>query len=259
MARRPVVDADLEVEDEPIEGDEDQGGDAENETPEDDELDEGEVEEDDEPEDDEGERQPVEDEQPQSRGRNAVQRAKDAAKAERDRADKAEQELAELRQRATQTTQPRETAEQRQARLAAMDPEERLETLRQEDRQVNDARFNQLQFTLLDQNDQHSFNALCSDNPNLRAIKGDVDKELQRLRASGANSTRETVAYYLLGKRAASRAGSATNKQRKAADAAKRTQSARPSQSRSDTRSEGRGGRDNEKEARRKRLENMDI
>ena len=161
-------------------------------------------------------------------------------------------------QRLQQERQGRSNAEQQaeeRARLELMGPDEKLEYLRAKDRQEFTGALNQLRFEQADGKDQSRFEAICLRKPHMAAIADDVEAELQRMRRNGATAPRETIALYLIGKKADERA-SEGGKAKQAAKGASRVQQERvaaPS-GRSDVKGgDSRRGGD-EKAAREKRL-----
>lgn len=58
-------------------------------------------------------------------------------------------------------------------------------------------------FQAQDLSDKASFDLTCASNKRLAFVKNDVEEELKKARALGQNIPREAMAYYLLGKKAA--------------------------------------------------------
>lgn len=241
----PIIDPDLEgdedivddpiedADDEPLEGDDEEFPEDEN----------------DENEDGEEEEEPV----IQSRGRNAVQRAKDEAKEAREEAKQLKERLEVLERGRTTDTSTKETKEQRETRIAAMEPEDRVLYLAREETSALRNDLQTLRFENFDRSDKNEFRAKCEENQHFKAVAKEVEAELQKQRSQGVfNLNRETLATFLIGKRVAERISGARSKQSDAAAAAKRKQKTSPGSSRSDVTTSGKRG--NEADQRRKRL-----
>ena len=191
---------------------------------------------------------------PRSAATIAVQEAKRAAKEAKAEAEASRRELEQLRQE----RQGRQTAEDKrleQERVALMAPEEKTDYLLQRQQQEFNGRFGALEFRMQDASDRTGFENLCARNPAFDAVRDEVEQTLTTMRNNGGNSTRETVATYLIGKRAIERAAKG-GKSKQAAKGASRVQQNRvaaPS-GRSDVKGgDSRRGGD-EKAAREKRL-----
>lgn len=176
--------------------------------------------------------------------------ARQEAKAARERVEALEREMRAPRE-------PQETATQRQARLDLMMPDERSEYLRQEDRRHSDQQLNALRFEMSDRADKSEFVALCGSNPAFAAVKDEVESTLREMHARGMTAPRETLATHAIGKRVLDRAKGAAPKLKKKAAENRQRNAGRPGGARSDT--SGREGRLSEAQARRKRLEGMEI
>lgn len=179
-----------------------------------------------------------------------------AAEAKRE-ADALRREMAEIRAQ-TQGRQTAEQAELERQRVALMSPDEKLEHYRQQDRQELDRRFGQLQMQQQDAADRSSFEAKCARNPALQAVAEDVEAQLAEARRAGSNLPRETIATYLIGKRALERANRAKPKQQRAgAERVARETVRAPSGGGNNVRAGT--ARGSEAAQRAKRLENMEI
>jgi hypothetical protein len=120
-------------------------------------------------------------------------------------------------------------------------------------------RLNLVQFQTYDANDKLAFQTLVVAKPHLGNVAEEVEKVLASERAQGRFPPRETIAYYLLGKRAADRAARAKGKQTRRADADRARQTVRSGRgAASDAAPAGRS-RGDTPDARRKRLENLEI
>lgn len=193
----------------------------------------------------------------QSRGENRVAKLAREAKEAKEEKARLERELADLRQQRQTPAQPSETAQQRAERLAAMTPEARLEYMIHEQGQQTQARIAQIEFNSWDAGDRAEFKALCAANPAVAKLADKVEDALKQMRNGGQNASRETVAKYMLGEMALSRAPRAAAKGARAAAAGRERQQGRPGQSRSDAAAGSRKG--DERAQRRARLENMEI
>ncbi len=214
-------------------------------------------------EDDAGDVADVDGEQPVAKGpgrrERAVLEAKRIAKEAKAEAEATKAELTRLQQE----RQGRSTAEQqaeRQARLELMSPDEKTNFLLNEQEQRFSGAFNQLRFEQADTRDQTRFENVCARKPHMAAIADEVEAELTKMRRNGATAPRETIALYLIGKKADERA-SKGGKAKQAAKGASRVQSQRvaaPS-GRSDVRGGDQRRSGGEAAARKARLENQNI
>ena len=207
---------------------------------------------------DEGEGEP--EPRQQSRGQTRIQRLAAEAKTERERAARLEGELeAERRQRtAGSQVSPEEQQRRREAHLATLTEAGRLEYLQQEAEQRLTQRLNQIEFQTWDGNDKTAFQGMCARTPAFAALENEVEQELTRLRGTGQNASRETIAYYLLGKKAATKAPRARTAAQRREQEGRDRQGARPVNGRGDVPPNG-NRRTSDREARRKRLEGMSI
>jgi len=188
-----------------------------------------------------------------SRAERRVQQALTEAKAA-----KAETERLRLEIQQARTAQPVESQAQRQERLMLMDPDQRVDYLLRERQQQEDARFARLEFQMADSADRTAFEGLCARNPVAAKLKTNVEDYLAEMRRNGTTAPRETVLRYVIGDRALANAPRATTRARNTADANRQRQAARPGAARSDAGGSSRTAT-NEAEARRKRLEDMQI
>ena len=230
----------------------------------DDEADENEIEDQEdelEPDDDqEVDETPDEDEPPAraakpSRGENRVAAATRTAAEAKRKADDLQRELDQLK--AERNQPPRETPDQVRERLAQMDPVERLEYLREQDRREFTSTLQRIEFNAQDSSDKTAFEALCARNPVASKLRDDVEARLADMRRSGTTAPRETVLRWVIGDRALANAGRATGKARKTADANRARQTARPGNSRGDAPATDR--RSIGSQARDKRLNDINI
>ena len=193
------------------------------------------------------------------RRERAVIEAKRIAREAKADADATRAELQRLQQERQGRSQQEQQAE-RAARLELMGPDEKTNFLLNEQEQRFSGALNQLRFETADTKDQTRFEAVCARKPHFAAIADEVEAELQRMRRGGATAPRETIALYLIGKKADERA-SKGGKAKQAAKGAGRVQSQRvaaPS-----GRSDAKGGSDRRggdtAAARKQRLEDQQI
>lgn len=208
-------------------------------------------------EDDYGEREdryqepePVKPSRAESRVREATRIAAEA----KARTEALERELAAMRQ---QSTTPRETPQQLQERLSMMEPWERTEYLRQQDRNEFQTALQRIEFNAQDSADKTAYEAMAARTPIAAKLKADVEARLADMRKNNMTAPRETILKYLIGERALANTTRSTTKARKAADGRQAQHAARPGNGRGDAVETGRRG--NDAQARRKRLENMNI
>jgi len=195
---------------------------------------------------------------PASRGANRIATLAAERAAANARAEAAEARLREVETRQSQQTQ-RETEAQERERLAMMDPEERAEYRIQQFEQRMEQRQRTIEFQAQDTNDKTSFEGLCARNPALAPLKDEVEEALKAMRANGTTAPRETVAYFLLGQKAAAKAPRAKAAGARAAAAGRERQQARPTNGRGDVPATGQRRGGSEAEQRRRRLENLEI
>lgn len=240
-SNEPDADIDDEGDGDADEGSDDQGSD------------------DDDGEDEEGESEgrqaPVE--RAPSRGENRVARAAREAKEAKEELAAARREL-EAARGSSQTAAQAEAARRRQEHLDSLDGESRVLFLQNEASQRLEQRIARMEFNSWDTGDRVRFEGRCAREPALQRISKEVEDKIADLRSKGQTTDRETVAAYLIGMKALTGAGRAKTKLTKTAAASKARQQSKPGNSRGDV-STGGGKRGSEQEARRKRLENMEI
>lgn len=218
--------------------------------------------------DDEDDQDPDEgddgDDDPQPRRQSSRGESRQARLARENRELRSNQEqmqrtLEDLQRGQQQRQQPQgETPEQLQARLAQMDPVERVAELQRMSNQNTHMAIQGLQFQIADTNDQTSFNGLLARTPGLAKHADEVEKRLKQYRQNGMNIPRADVLKHILGEKAMESAGRSRSKAQRQADSRREAQRARPGGSRSDGGREGRE-KDSSKAARDKRLDNMKI
>lgn len=195
-----------------------------------------------------------------TRAETRLQKLANEKKASDERAERAERERDEERRLRTQgpVKSREQLAAERTAHLATLTEAGRLEFLINEERHNREQGQARIEFNTYDANDKAAFSALCARNPAAAKLEKEVEKRLQEHRSQGNNATRESVLTYLLGEQAMARSGKAKSAgQRREAEGRER-QTARPMNGRGDAAPSGQR-RTSEAEARRKRLENMQI
>jgi hypothetical protein len=136
-------------------------------------------------------------------------------------------------------------------RLAEMTPEERIE------HRVNQ-RLAQVEFNGWNTNDQVAFQRAADRNPAVAALTEEVEAAFQAQLKAGKPTDRITIAKFLIGDKALSRAPRAKAAGKRATEAGRERQTAKPTSSRGDVAATGRRAA-SEAEARRKRLEDTLI
>jgi hypothetical protein len=165
-----------------------------------------------------------------------------------------EAELASLRREReaeTQRQQREQFQRQEEQRLAEMTPEERIE------HRVNQ-RLAQVEFNGWNTNDQVAFQRAADRNPAVAALTEEVEAAFQAQLKAGKPTDRITIAKFLIGDKALSRAPRAKAAGKRATEAGRERQTAKPTSSRGDVAATGRRAA-SEAEARRKRLEDTLI
>lgn len=185
----------------------------------------------------------------------AVEEARRSAEEARARADRAEREAADLR--AAQQRQNSDEARLRadEDRVLADPQADANEKWRiQANRRIRSTEQTAatLAFQSQDTNDRSNFSIACAENKRLAFVREQVESELQKMRQNGQNAARESIAYYLLGKMAAT---AKPKGQSKAAPAKAGPRGGATNGVRSDVGKQG----VSEREKRRARLENVNI
>ena len=186
----------------------------------------------------------------------AVSRSQRLAREARAEADKNARELAEVRAEIQRMRQPpAETPEQEQARLALMEPDQRVQYTLDKALRTQAQQFSRMQAQMSDQTDKSTFMALAAPDSLLKSVAQEVEQELARVRSMGQNVDREALANYLLGKRLRERSPKAAAAQRRAGERNIQRQQARPGAGRSDQGSDR--GDERRNALRRSRLEDV--
>jgi len=188
-----------------------------------------------------------------TRSQRRVESALADAKAAREDAAQTRRELDALRNGRNSEA---ESERERQA-LENMDPYDRLEYANRKAVAATDAKLAGLEFRMADSADRTDFTAKAARSAALASVSEEVEAALTTMRAAGTTAPRETVAAYLLGQRAIARGAAAKTRASKAGAARIDRASGKPTGARSDVRAEA--PRNDTREARAKRLENMVI
>ena len=184
--------------------------------------------------------------EPPTRGNRQVGELRRVARERAEENARLTREMAEMRGRldqlARQPAAPVETAAQRAERFALMSPEERAMEMVNESLQRHERNQAQLTNQLLDQSDRTAFDARASETPLLRKLAPEVERTRQTImQRDGTVISRMDVATYLIGQKVLLQQG----KGKPAAQARRRQQQTRPTNSRGDVtspRRERRGG-----------------
>ena len=192
---------------------------------------------DDEPEDDEDEPDVVAAGEPErpTRGNRQVGELRRVARERAEENARLTREMAEMRGRldqlARQPAAPVETAAQRAERMALMSPEERAMEMVNESLARHGQQQAQLTNQLLDQSDRSAFEARAAATPLLKKLQSEVERTRQTImQRDGTIISRMDVATYLIGQKVLQQQG----KGKPAAQARRRQQQARPTNSRGD-------------------------
>lgn len=161
--------------------------------------------------------------------------------------------LAQTQQRA----EPAETPAQREQRLALLDPIDRMRVEMQEAQHTSTRQMQAMAFTMQDSSDKATFDAKSLVDPLYAKWAPKVESFLTDLRAKGQNVAREQALKYLIGEAALANRKAASGKQRQEAAGRMNRNRTQPSNARSDTQVDRRGGSDATKLERR--LENVNI
>jgi len=169
----------------------------------------------------------------------------------RERAEAAERRLNEV----LNGTSRAEAERRERERIANMDPDERLAYQARQSEERTSRELLSLRQQVADSTDRSEFAAACAANPALAKVKDQVEAELKKLRASGTDVPRGTLAAYLIGQQVLEKAPKARERAVKRAAANLDRERARPTGGASDAPARGRTNDD--KAARDKRLENF--
>lgn len=133
-----------------------------------------------------------------------------------------------------------------------------IETRLRHQQEDFDARLGNIAIQSSDAADRATYDAECRRNPVLDDLSGDVERELGNLRRQGGNAPRLTIAKFILGDRAMSRASRAKNKVKRQTDVDRAREKSRPGRGGSDVQDRGRRGGD-DASRREERLKDLQI
>lgn len=203
-----------------------------------------------------GEQGELEDEpKPKTRREARIARLAEDRVRERERADRLEREINTLRAE-TAAHRGQETEAQEQARLALMSPEERMDyKLAKADRLAR-MREQRAATATAEMLDQSRFEAKAAVSPLYARMQEEVEAEFQRLKAAGQYADREVIMKYKLGERVVNNAAKKGPKAAAAGKARIDRERVPPSNGRGSV-AQGRTKQVDDREARRKRLENV--
>jgi hypothetical protein len=153
--------------------------------------------------------------------------------------------------------EPQETPAQREQRLALLDPIDRMRVEMQEAQNVSTRQMQAMAFTMQDSGDKATFDAKSLVDPLYAKWAPKVESFLSELRAKGQNVAREQALKYLIGEAALAGRKASTGKQKQEAAGRMTRNRTQPSNARSDTQVNRRGGSD--ATALERRLENVNI
>jgi hypothetical protein len=157
-------------------------------------------------------------------------------------------------------TSQEETEEQFRARISLLPPDERMEARYERSERRNEQRLNAMQVEQRLSADKLAFDASVTAQPRRQRYVAEVEAAHQEALRAGNFVPRESLYYYLLGKKVDANGGTKPAKeQRKAAQRRVSAQQTRPVSGRSDTRGAGERRPNNETSARAKRLDGMQI
>lgn len=176
-----------------------------------------------------------------SQRESALAKSNRLAREARAEADRVSRENAEIRAEIQRMRQPAvETPEQEQAKLALMEPEQRVEYRFNKAMQRQEQQNAALQFQLRDSTDKSTFAALAVGNAFYRSVAKEVETKLAELRRQGQDVAREALAKYIIGERVLAKGPKAVERQRSEGERRIQQQRGRPNAARSDQTSDER-------------------
>lgn len=188
-----------------------------------------------------------------NRASDSVREAKRAAKEAREQLATKERELSDLRAAQVRTQHSPDPAVEA-ARLELMTPEERIEYRLQQSEARHAQELRALRWETAEREDKARFERFQQDNPRAKRYVEDVEKLLDQARRGGTNLPRETVFYYLLGKKVAENTKNKGATTRQAGRENVRREQTRPSAGRGDVGTGARKGKSLEE-----RLANVEV
>ena len=181
---------------------------------------------------------------PIGRAERAVLEAKRAAKEAREEAERTRRELDEFRRQQTERVNPAE----QEARLAAMDPEERINYRIDQAQQANTKALRNLELSFKEQADKATFEVTLAQQPSLKKYEGKVEaiyaEHMANAKRNGtAPPDRATILPWVIGQEVLKSSAKAVDKGRKAGAANIARQTTRPVSTRGDVSASGGRGK----------------
>lgn len=155
-------------------------------------------------------------------------------------------------------TPPRETDDQFEARIQLLSPEERMEARYRRDREAQNAQFAFMQFQQANTTDRAAFQARAAKDARFARWEGRVEAEFTRRQQMGQLVSRMDILKWMIGDRIVDGDEAPTRRERARAQERVSRQTTRPMNTGSDVRP-ARRGQLSEREARARRLENIQI
>ena len=182
---------------------------------------------------------------PIGRAERAVLAAKRDAREAKEEAERTRRELDELRR---QQAERRENPAEEQARLAAMDPEERLNYRIEKLQSANTQAYRNLEMSFKEQADKASFAVQLAQTPSLKRYEAKVEaiyaEHMAQAKRNGtALPDRDTILTWVMGQSLRANAAKAVDKGRKTGAANIARQTTRPVSARGDVSASGGRGK----------------
>lgn len=167
---------------------------------------------------------------------------------------------AEIAEQRANERRAAETAEQEAARLELMTESEKSAHFRQKDKDEYTKEVNGLKLQMWDSNDRAAFRDLMRDEPAIAKVKDQVEAEFAKQSAQGRPVPREILANQLIAKQYREAYGKKVTQTRTRTEERTRRETVKPARTRSDvTPNRTRRGQEDSREARRKRLEEVQL
>lgn len=199
----------------------------------------------------------------EKKGRKAAETRAEEASRKADealrRAEAAERRAEDAERRSNERRQA-ETAEAEAARLELMSESEKIAHYRQKDKEEHGREMAGVKYQIWDSTDRAEFRQLARDEPAIAKVRDQVEAEFQRLAAQGRPVARELLANQAIAKMVREGRGPAATRQRDGAKKRIDRETVRAPRTRSDVAPQRtRRGEMDEKAARRKRLEGVEL
>jgi hypothetical protein len=182
----------------------------------------------------------------------------------RQRIEALENELRDLRNNrqapaAEPPRQQEETQQQFEARIAMLPPDERMEQRMLRSEHMNNQRLQIMQIQMADQQDRTAYQAKATIDKRFARYEQEVEQRLADLRRQGQNVSREALLKFIIGEKVLGNPAERVRARRQDAQRRVESQKTRPQNTRGDQEgaNQRRQSGDSEREARRKRLENL--